>query len=293
MPAQQVNTCIAGIRIEPDSVADLRIFAEYPLWLKFKFALWRETNMDYAYITNEYYSKWLGVSPETRNRNGVVFIASPERDKLQAGYSHMFKIYAFINPHQIILSYSTEVSDRINKMKNKIKLGMTVDEVAAIFKNSVNISVDYSVKFCFNEVPSDIDTSNVIQLNSGHYGQYLEFFKTQNKNTKTEGWLKEYFDDICRNGYAFGYVKNGKLVSASDAPYMPYLQDKVQEIGINTLAEYRQKGYAKSVALSCIKAILDKGKCPQWSCAAENTSSGILASRVGFRKLADVLTISV
>ena len=76
-------------------------------------------------------------------------------------------------------------------------------------------------------------------------------------------------------------------------PDMPYMQDKVQEIGINTLSEYRCKGYAKSVTLSCIKAIIEKGKCPLWSCSTHNTASERLAYSVGFRKLADVLTLGI
>lgn len=247
--------------------------------------------MDYTDITNEYYSKWLGASSEIMNNKGVVFLSSPERDKLQTGYSSIFRIYAFINQHQIIISYSTGVSDIIDKLKSKIQLGMTAEEVSSIIKNLQNITVNHSMKFCLNEIPVNIDTSKVIRLNGSHYKQYLEFFKTQNKNANTDGWLKDYYKDVCRNGYAFGYFMNDKLVSAVDAPDMPYMHDKVQEIGINTLSEYRGKGYAKAVTLSCLKAILEKGKCPQWSCSATNMSSEILAYRVGFRKFADVLTI--
>jgi predicted GNAT family acetyltransferase len=73
---------------------------------------------------------------------------------------------------------------------------------------------------------------------------------------------------------------------------MPYMEDKVHEIGINTLPEYRGKGYAKAATFACIKACIEKGKCPIWSCGINNVASEKLAYSVGFRKLADVLTIS-
>lgn len=248
--------------------------------------------MDFTQTTNEYYSKWLGVSLEQMNKNGVVLIASSERDKTQVGYASNFKIYTFINQNQIIVSYSTGLSDKIDKIKGKIHYGMSVNEVAIILKGTMNTSIGHSIKFCYSEVPGDIDTSMVDQLNNSHYEQYLEFFLTQHKNVNTDIWLKEYFYRICKNGYAFGIFQNSQLVSVSDAPDMPYIKEMAQEIGINTLKAYQGKGFAKSVVLACIKAIIGQGKCPQWSCSNTNTASELLAYRVGFRKLADVLTIN-
>ena len=83
------------------------------------------------------------------------------------------------------------------------------------------------------------------------------------------------------------------MVSCTDAPDMPYMEDKVQEIGINTLPQSRRKGYAADACKLCAEMIIQSGKCPIWSCDAGNTASTFLASKIGFDKLADILTLSV
>lgn len=249
--------------------------------------------MNFDKITNEYYSQWLGISHEIINTNSVILTVSPERDKIQIGYSHAFHIYTYITQNQIIISCSKKTLEKVNEIKDQIQPEMTADQVAVIMEVALNVPIGRSIKFCYNQIPSDIDTTNVVQLTDDHYHKYLEFFMTQHRNGSPEGWLEEYFYDISRNGYVFGVFENDKLVSVTDAPDMPYMQDKVQEIGINTLSEYRCKGYAKSVTLSCIKAIIEKGKCPLWSCSTHNTASERLAYSVGFRKLADVLTLGI
>jgi len=249
--------------------------------------------VNFTKMTNEYYSKWLGVSPEIINTNGVIFIESSERDKCQAGYSYTFDVYTYITNNLIIVSYTKRLSDKIEKMKQEVHLGMTTEEVTNIMESVFNTNVKKHMKFCYNKPLSNIDTINTVKLFEADYPKYLEFFRTQNPNAKADGWLHKYFNCISRSGLAFGIFENNKLVSATDKPDMPYMANKVQEVGINTLPEYRGKGYSKSAILACIKAIIEEGKCPQWSCATNNTISEKLAYEVGYKKLADVLTIDL
>lgn len=69
---------------------------------------------------------------------------------------------------------------------------------------------------------------------------------------------------------------------------MPYLPDFIQEIGINTLPDYRGPRYTQLAATACLQSILSSKKCPIWSCEPSRR----LTSSIGFKKLADVLTIS-
>ncbi len=71
------------------------------------------------------------------------------------------------------------------------------------------------------------------------------------------------------------------------------MPDEVQEIGINTLSDYRGKGYATVLCQSCANEIIKNGKVPQWSTAIDNVVSQKLAERVGFVKLADVITVTI
>lgn len=249
--------------------------------------------MDFAKITNEYYSKWLGVTPELIYKNGVIFIESPERDRQQLGYSCVFDVYTYVASNLIIISYSKRVSVQIEEVRKKIVAGMATKEVTSIMKNIFNKEVKSSIKFCYENSLNKIHPTIAIKLIESDYPKYLQFFMTENPNANVDGWLEEYFNDICKSGLAFGIFEDDKLVSVTDAPAVPYMEDKIQEIGINTLSEYRRKGYAKLVTLGCIKSIIKNGKCPLWSCNTNNISSEKLAYSVGFRKLADVLTISI
>lgn len=250
--------------------------------------------MDFTKITNEYYSKWLGVTPETMYKNGVLFIESPEREKLQAGYPCAFDVYTYITSNQIIAYYSKRVSVKIDELKNKVIAGMTTKEVTNIIKTVFRTEVKSNIKFCYeNSRNKTNSTKAVVNLKMSDYPKYLQFFMTENPNSNSVGWLEEYYNGICNRGFAFGVFEDGRLVSASDAPCMPYMEDQIQEIGINTLSEYRRKGYAEVVTLECIKSIIESGRCPLWSCNINNIYSERLAYNVGFKKLADVLTISI
>lgn len=59
------------------------------------------------------------------------------------------------------------------------------------------------------------------------------------------------------------------------------------------MMEYRGKGYAVAACAKCIKEIMKNGKVPQWSTDINNVASKRLAERIGFIKLADVITVTL
>jgi predicted GNAT family acetyltransferase len=98
---------------------------------------------------------------------------------------------------------------------------------------------------------------------------------------------------MASKNYCHGIIPDNRLVSATDAPDMPYMRESVQEIGITTLKEYRGKGYARAACISLINELLPRNICPLWSTGENNTASDALAKSIGFEKLADVLTINI
>jgi len=178
-------------------------------------------------------------------------------------------------------------------VRGSLQPGMSIDEIIILITKHFKTSVNHNSKFCYQESLEHIDVAKVIRLETNHYRQYYDFFMALHTDAKPDSWLEEYFSDICRSGFAFGIFDNAKLVCVSDVPDMPYLSDECQEIGINTLKDYRCCGYAKAVAHASARAIVSNGKCPQWSCAADNGASAKLARNLGFMKLADVVTVGV
>ncbi|MDR0403307.1 MAG: GNAT family N-acetyltransferase, partial [Treponema sp.] len=113
-----------------------------------------------------------------------------------------------------------------------------------------------------------------------------------NPNCEDYSWVGEYFFELAKKKYCHGVIIDDMLVSATDAPDMPFMSGRVQEIGINTLEEYRRKGYAKTACVSVIKELLSKNICPLWSAGTGNIASDRLAYSIGFGKYADALAIS-
>lgn len=67
----------------------------------------------------------------------------------------------------------------------------------------------------------------------------------------------------------------------------------MQEIGINTLPEYRKNGFAAAACQKCLREILCHGKVPQWSSAMGNQVSRKLAEKVGFVEFGEVVSMTI
>ncbi len=90
-----------------------------------------------------------------------------------------------------------------------------------------------------------------------------------------------------------GFFLDNTLVSCTDAPDVPYMNDTVVEIGVNTLPDFYGKGFATECCKKCISNILKNSLCPIWSASSDNIASQALAEKVGFEKTADVITLTM
>ena len=248
--------------------------------------------MDYRKVTEEYYSSWFGDSQILADlQAGVHFVYSEERNKTQYGYSKPFALFALYQPGRIIISYGNSLAGKIDKLKEYLNTDTSLDELKEILGRELNTQINHNVKYVFDRLPERLITSRPLQ--KAEYSRYLEFFGAANHIAKDRlGWLSEYFQGMVRQKLCCGFFVDDVLVSCSDAPGMPYMANMVQEIGINTLEEYRQKGYAADVCICCASEIINNGKCPQWSTDINNIASQKLAERIGFERYFDLLTVT-
>ena len=248
--------------------------------------------MDFKKTTAQYYSKCLGKDDVLINMDcGIKFIFSTERNKIQYGYAQQFDLYLFYRPNRIIISYGNKLTDKIDELKKQMTVGITLESIKEILECMFGGKVKHSIKYCLNKIP-DIQLKSR-PLTNIEYPEYHSFFLKNNPECKSTDWLKEYFDEMMSEQLCCGLFVNDVLVSCSDVPGMPYMKNMVQEIGINTLQEHRGKGYAADVCISASKAIINRGKCPQWSTSNDNIASQRLAEKVGFLKYSDVLMITL
>ncbi|MBP3922504.1 MAG: GNAT family N-acetyltransferase [Ruminiclostridium sp.] len=248
--------------------------------------------MDYLKKTLEYYSKWLGEEQILlRDFEEVQYVYSTERNEPQYGYGEAFDLYIFIKDKKMVVSYGDKMQEKINELKKNLKSSMSTNDIKSLISKIYDREPKYNIKYVFSNInPPD---NKAIVLNKEHYMNYADFFRKCNANCSNIDWLEEYFNEMIQENLCVGAFDREVLVSCSDAPGMPYMSNEVQEIGINTLPEYRGKGYATSVCKKCIYEILGNGKVPQWSTSANNIASQRLAEKSGFVKLADVITLSL
>lgn len=247
--------------------------------------------MNYMRKTLEYYSKWLGDDQILlRDFEEVQYVYTSERNEPQYGYGRAFDLYIFIKGDKIIVSYGDKTKDKITVLKKNLNIDMSANDIGLMIRKIFGKEPVHHIKYVISNI-NTVDNKAMV-LNKEHYIKYADFFKKCNPNCSNIDWLEEYFYEMCQDNLCIGAFDGEVLVCCSDAPGMPYMSNEVSEIGINTLSEYRGKGYATSVCKQCICEILRNGKVPQWSTSADNIASQRLAEKIGFTKLADVITLT-
>lgn len=80
-------------------------------------------------------------------------------------------------------------------------------------------------------------------------------------------------------GVGFSLIHEGKIASTA---YASFIHENYLELGIETLPEYRGKGFAIKACVALIDYCIERGLIPVWSCRFENTASYMLAQKLGF-----------
>ncbi|MDR3167990.1 MAG: GNAT family N-acetyltransferase [Treponema sp.] len=246
--------------------------------------------MNIESTTYQYYSHWLGMDICDKTK-GFYLVYNQDRDNMPKGYSCPMDIFAYLCADLLIISYGNRAKEKIEKIIHAIKGIADIDCIKSLFADIFSTNVHHGIKYIYkNKKESQIEAEI---LKANHIELFLDFFKSNNQNLKDYLWVKEYYLDMVSKHYCHGIILDEKLVSATDAPDMPYMQELVQEMGINTLAEHRGKGFARAVCISFINELLSKGVCPLWSTGNNNVASDRLAYSIGFEKLADILTLTI
>jgi hypothetical protein len=200
-------------------------------------------------------------------------------------------IYILIKGETINVSYGNKASEIIPELTNVIKNNMDIDCIKNELEAKFSLKITHNLKYVYRHKKAS--DSKAIKLTEKHLELFMDFFKENNPHCKDYSWVDEYFNGLVQKGYCHGVIADKILVSATDAPDMPFMSEFVQEIGINTLEKYQRNGYAKMACISMIETLISKNICPIWSTGIENIGSDKLAKCIGFEKYCDVLTINI
>jgi GNAT superfamily N-acetyltransferase len=241
--------------------------------------------------TRQYYAKWFGAEPALFDSPGVVAIESEQRDVALTGYPKPSHLYCLVIDENVAISYSPRLVDRIDKVIHAFQSESDTDSMCNRLRSDFP-HIGYGLKFVYTTMPTNLDTSDAIRLDLEDYSAFAQFYREMH-NTEEIDWLREYFVSMAGVGNCRGVFDGGKLVCATDAPSVPYMADEIVEIGINTLPEYRRRGYARMASAAMVRHLLASGKVPIWSCGRTNTGSMLLAESIGFRKFADAVAVTL
>jgi len=242
-------------------------------------------------ITCKYYSKWLGQDEIlTRDFSGAEYVYSEQRNIVQYGYGTQFDLYVLCQKGRTVVSFGDTAAASMDILKREIGTGMQPAEIRRLLERLFGRKTGHSIKYVLGQLPIPAQKARV--LTPENYGQYRDFWQKCYQNDDTEG-LEEYFDEMAQEHTCVGVFADGVLASCTDAPGMPYMENQVREIGINTLPEYRGRGYASEACKKCIEEILNHNKVPLWSTSVENKASRRLAEKTGFSEFAEVITMTL
>ena len=84
------------------------------------------------------------------------------------------------------------------------------------------------------------------------------------------------------NGIAAGAVVDGNIVAIAHT----YAEtDLHADIGVSTVEQWREKGFATAAASLVAREVQAKGKVPAWSCGEDNIASLRVAQKLGFTEV--------
>jgi GNAT superfamily N-acetyltransferase len=91
--------------------------------------------------------------------------------------------------------------------------------------------------------------------------------------------------DFSLKGVGFSLFYNNQLASTAFSAYV--IENKL-ELGIETIPEFRKKGFAQIVCAAIIDYCIENNLEPVWSCRLENKASYYLAQRIGFEPVLEI-----
>ncbi len=226
-------------------------------------------------ITTGFYSQFCGMDLSGAAA-GTHFVCTRERDKALKGLGCKYTIYIFVRGDLCIASFSPKHRAVFEPLA-ACGVGEVISAVSQRF-----LLKRMQLMMFERETVTEYGRAKILE--AADYPLYETFFRRANPNAAPDGWLKEYFMEKAEKEYLTGYLSGDRLLSVCDAPDMPYLEDKIQHTGIQTLREERRKGYAACTAALAAHHLLEMGVCPQWECRAENSASIALARSIGYKE---------
>jgi ribosomal protein S18 acetylase RimI-like enzyme len=94
------------------------------------------------------------------------------------------------------------------------------------------------------------------------------------------------------DGRVFGIVTDGAVTCFAFAHQTGVMEDRVADIGVETAAEYRRRGFARSAVSALVTDFVSRGGEARYGCGPDNEASKATAASVGFVPYARCMVLS-
>ncbi len=245
-------------------------------------------------IVDDYFSKFLKKDISSfKDKVNLVF--SRKRDKneeLLLSREDLIKIFRIDD--KIIIS---TINKHYDFFSNMIKKSSVDDIFTTIFfervANYLNFKDDIeiiNIYFCDKKKDTVSKRDEIRKLTISDIDIYIKFRNEVNPTQKVDkDFLIESITRDINNGFTYGLFIDNNLVGATSMQMLPYMQERVEEIGISILPQFRNRGYGTLLLLNTTNAILDRGKIPICRASSDNIASNKMIVKSGYTLYANML----
>ena len=102
--------------------------------------------------------------------------------------------------------------------------------------------------------------------------------------THVRGWVLSFWHSVQvfeERGFGFCLLHGETIASWC---LSVYASGKAYELGVATIPEVRNRGFATLTTAACVEHCLERGWVPQWHCWEDNYASAAVAEKVGFER---------
>lgn len=244
-------------------------------------------------IVDQYFSVYLGYPISQVGRDRVIPVSCKRRLKPEIGWGYTVAIWVHIFRQRAVISVQPNLFEALKKI---LAEGAMPDRLCTLewrkkigsLIRSKEIGTLNHVLYCSPERCQLFQVQGCRRLEDSDVEAFVKMKLNLYPECDPECLARDIRRNI-RDGIAFGVFQKEKLVAASEAPGIGHMQDLIEEVGVDTLPEYRRRSYGKAVISSMTKAILDIGRIPIYRCNPKNEASVRLAKRIGYERYADII----
>lgn len=243
----------------------------------------------------KYFGEYLDIGLDTLPGNQVEVLESQRRTEPEKGWGYAVPIWAFVFDNKAVISTSPEYYQKLSSIPRK---GVGVDtlldddfcqELAGRVSPELRVRRHY-VYSCSSPRLKIHPLSECRQMTGTDTAEFIRF----SQEIYPEIDVECETNDIIRNindGIAYGVFLNGKMVTRSYAPHIAHMQDRVEEIGVDTHHDLRNKGYGRSALSETTGAVLNINRVPICRVSRNNIASQRIVESVGYFKIADSIEV--